>query len=58
VIAGEISVGDFDSTSKWVTSGFNTLVGMKFDPGTRPAIEVTQGSGEIWIYAEGYYSRR
>ena len=52
------SVGDFDSTTKWVKSGFNTLVGMKFDPGTRPSIEVTQGSGEIWIYAEGYYSRR
>jgi hypothetical protein len=51
------SLGDMDSTTKQIRSGYSTLVGMKFDPGTRASIEVTQGTGPIWIYAEGYWSR-
>ncbi|MHC4550781.1 MAG: hypothetical protein ACYTEZ_18635 [Planctomycetota bacterium] len=50
------SLGLMDSTTKQISSGYSTLVGMKFDPGTRASIEVTQGSGPIWIYAEGYWS--
>lgn len=51
------SLGELDSTTQQLRSGFSTLVGMKFDPGTRASLEVTQGSGPIWIYAEGYWSR-
>lgn len=51
------SLGELDHTTQQVRSGYSTLVGMKFDPGTRAALEVTQGSGPIWIYAEGYWSR-
>jgi len=50
------SMGWQDSTSQWVASGFSSLVGMKFGPGTRPSLEITHGSGDIWVYAEGYWS--
>ncbi|MHC4341694.1 MAG: hypothetical protein ACYSX0_15965 [Planctomycetota bacterium] len=52
------SLGTLESTNRWIKSGYSTIIGMKFEPGTRPAIEVTQGAGEIWIYAEGYWARR
>lgn len=45
-----------DATSRYVASGYSSIVGMKFDPGTRPALEVTFGGGEMAVYAEGYWS--
>ena len=51
------SIGTIDSTSKWVVSDYSSLYGLKFEPGSRPAVEVTLGGGEMAIYAEGYWSR-
>jgi len=51
------SIGAMDSTSKWVVSDYGSLHGLKFAPGSRPAIEVTLGGGEMAVYAEGYWSR-
>ena len=50
------STGHIDSTSQWLGTGYFGTTGMKFDPGTRPALEVTLGGGEMWVYAEGYWS--
>ena len=51
------SLGTVESTSKWVVSDYDSQIGLKFKPGTRPALEITQGGGEMAIYAEGYWSR-
>jgi len=51
------SLGKVESTSKWVQSDYDSLTGIKFKPGARPALEITQGGGEMAIYAEGYWSR-
>ena len=51
------SIGTIDSTSKWVVSDYDSLYGLKFAPGSRPAVEVTFGGGEMAVYAEGYRSR-
>ena len=51
------SLGKVESTSKWVASDYDSLTGLKFKPGARPALEITQGGGEMAIYAEGYWSR-
>lgn len=50
------SLGWMDSTSKDILAGQSSLVGLKFEPGTRPTLEVTQGGGDIAIYAEGYWA--
>ena len=50
------STGHIDSTSQWLGTGYFGTTGLKFDPGTRPALEVTLGGGEMWVYAEGYWS--
>lgn len=51
------SLGWPEATTQYVASGFSTLIGMKFGPRTRPAIEVTLGGGNMAVYAEGYWSR-
>ncbi len=51
------SLGWPEATTQYVASGFSTLIGMKFEAGTRPAIEVTLGGGNMAVYAEGYWSR-
>ncbi len=51
------SLGNLDSTTQYIASGFSTLVGMTFDAYSRPALEVTQGGGEMAVYAEGYWSK-
>ena len=50
------SLGTLDSATRAVMSTFVGLPGMKFDGGTRPSLEITEGSGEIAVYAEGYWS--
>jgi len=50
------SLGWQDSTSQYLGVGLGGLPGMKCDPGTRPAIEFTGGSGDVAVYAEGYWS--
>lgn len=50
------SVGWIDSTSQWLATGYTGQTGMRFDPDTRPALEISHGGGEMWVYAEGYWS--
>ena len=45
------------ATSEYAGSAYASLIGMRFAPGTRPGIEITRGNGEIYVYAEGYWSR-
>ena len=45
------------SSSEYVGSRYSSFTGMRFDPDTRPAIELTRSSGEVCVYAEGYWSR-
>lgn len=51
------SLGMLDSTTRYVASGYSSLVGMAFDEYCRPAIEVTEGGGDLAVYAEGYWSK-
>ena len=51
------SLGKIESTSKWVVADYDSLMGIKFNPGARPSLELTQGGGDIAVYAEGYWSR-
>ena len=54
---GELfSQGWMDGTSKNMVAGYWGWVGMKFGPTSRPSIEMRQGSGEIAVYAEGYWA--
>ncbi len=50
------SLGWQESTSQYLGVGLGGLPGMKCDPGTRPAIEFTEGSGDVAVYAEGIWS--
>jgi len=52
-----MSAGFIDSTSQWLLSGYGSLVGCVFDPGTRPSLEVTFGGGDMEIWAEGYWAK-
>ena len=57
VVRGELlSVGWLDTTSKFMASAYSGWVGIQFKSGTRPSIEFRQGSGDITIYAEGYWA--
>ena len=51
------SLGWRESSSQYTVSGFSLRVGMKFEPDVRPSLEITQGGGEMAVYAEGYWSR-
>ncbi|MHC4550879.1 MAG: hypothetical protein ACYTEZ_19155 [Planctomycetota bacterium] len=44
-------------STEFAGSRYVSETGMRFDPGTRPTIEVTRGSGRILVHAEGYWSR-
>ena len=58
VVRGELlSVGWLDTTSKFMASAYSGWVGIQFKSGTRPSIEFRQGSGDITIYAEGYWAK-
>ncbi|MHC4849881.1 MAG: hypothetical protein ACYTEG_15715, partial [Planctomycetota bacterium] len=48
------SIGWLDGTTKYMVTGYSSYVGMKFGPKSRPSIEITQGSGNMAVYAEGY----
>ena len=50
------SQGWLDGTTKFMVSGYSSLVGMKFPPNTRPTLNITQGSGDMAVYAEGYWA--
>lgn len=51
------SLGQLDSTTRFVLSGYSSLVGITFDAYSRPALEVTKGGGDLAVYAEGYWSK-
>jgi hypothetical protein len=48
--------GILDSTSEWIMVNYDSNTGMVFDPGTRPSVELTLGSGDLEIWAEGYWA--
>lgn len=50
------SAGILDSTSEWIIVNYDSNTGILFDPGTRPSLELTLGSGELEIWAEGYWA--
>ena len=50
------SLGWLDGTTKYMVVGYSSFVGMKFGPTSRPAIEIRQGSGNMAVYAEGYWA--
>lgn len=49
------SLGRIDDQTKFMRNRYFSNIGMRFDRDTRPAIEVTQGSGTMVVYAEGYW---
>ena len=51
------SLGWRESSSQYTVSGFSLRAGMKFEADVRPALKITQGGGEMAVYAEGYWSR-
>lgn len=51
------SLGGREATSKYMASGFSTYTGLRFEPGVRPSLIVTQGGGDFAVYAEGYWSK-
>ena len=50
------SQGWLDGATKFMVSGYSSFVGMRFKPNTRPSLEITQGSGDMAVYAEGYWA--
>jgi len=50
------SVGILDSTSEWIMVNYDSHTGIVFDPGTRPSLELTLGTGNVEIWAEGYWA--
>jgi len=50
------SIGWLDGTTKYAVSQYKSDVGMKFGPTTRPSLEITQGGGDMAVYAEGYWA--
>ena len=50
------SAGILDSTSEWIIVNYDSNTGILFDPGTRPSLELMLGSGELEIWAEGYWA--
>ena len=58
VVRSELfSIGWLDGTTKFMAWNYSGWVGMRFKPGTRPALAFTQGSGDLAVYAEGYWVR-
>ncbi len=57
VIRGEaFSAGVLDSTSEWILANYDSTTGIAFASATRPSLEVTFGSGDLEIWAEGYWA--
>ena len=50
------SIGWLDGTTKYMASQYKSDVGMKFGPDSRPSLEIRQGSGDMAVYAEGYWA--
>ena len=50
------SMDRLDNTSKFMMSHYKSDVGMKFGHDSRPALEITQGGGDMAVYAEGYWA--
>jgi hypothetical protein len=50
------SIGWLNGTTTYMATGYSSYVGMKFGPKSRPSIEITQGSGNMAVYAEGYWA--
>ena len=49
------SIGHLDGTTKYAVSQYKSDIGMKFDGDMRPSLEITQGGGDMAVYAEGYW---
>jgi hypothetical protein len=56
VRSDRFSAGVLDSTSEWLIANYDSNTGIVFDANTRPSLEVTFGSGDIEIWAEGYWA--
>ena len=49
------SIGYLDGTTKYAVSQYKSDIGMKFTKDMRPSLEITQGGGDMAVYAEGYW---
>ena len=49
------SIGHLDGTTKYSISQYKSDIGMKFGEDMRPSLEITQGGGDMAVYAEGYW---
>ena len=49
------SIGYLDGSTKYSISQYKSDLGMKFGPTSRPSLEITQGGGDMAVYAEGYW---
>jgi hypothetical protein len=52
-----LSAGFLDSTSEWIVVNYDSNTGIVFAPATRPSLELTFGSGDLEIWAEGYWAQ-
>jgi len=50
------SMGRLDYTTKYMMTNYASDLGMKFGPDMRPSLEITQGGGDMAVYAEGYWA--
>lgn len=50
------SIGYLDGTTKYAVSKYSSELGMTFGQTSRPSLEITQGGGDMAVYAEGYWA--
>ena len=50
------STGTFAGTNRTIL-GYVSLLGLVFEPEVRIGVMMTQGSGEITVHAEGYWTK-
>jgi hypothetical protein len=57
VLRGDaFSTGLLDSTSEWIIINYDSRSGIVFAPATRPSIEINFGSGDLEVWADGYWA--
>jgi hypothetical protein len=49
------SIGHLDGSTKYSISQYKSDLGMRFGEDMRPSLEITQGGGDMAVYAEGYW---
>jgi hypothetical protein len=50
------SAGMLDHTNSWILADYDSRSGIVFEAGTRPSLELTFGSGDLEVWAEGYWA--